>query len=79
LSALFTDDIHFVPHFHKKMKPATKEELKVYNPIKQFEASVMRTKTKYEIVKETGTDKDTSKLVNQSFSDTLAFWIGKNS
>jgi hypothetical protein len=39
----------------------------------------MRTKTKYEIVKETGTDKDTSKLVNQSFSDTLAFWIGKNS
>eukprot|EP01080_Neovahlkampfia_damariscottae_P007834 gene7834-12308_t len=53
-SPLIQEEVHFKPIHHKKVKNDTKEELKVYNPIKQFETSIVRTKTKHEIVKENG-------------------------
>lgn len=36
----------------KLVRPAVKEELKVYNPIKHFENSILRIKTPYELEKE---------------------------
>lgn len=46
-------DIPETPFKPKKLvKSAVKEELKVYNPIKHFENSILRIKTPYELDKE---------------------------
>ena len=89
-SPLIENEVNFKSVHHKKVKSEKKEELKVYNPIKQFETSIMRTKTKYEIVKENGDQKESKsevvrstkkkkkkKIKNEFF--LKAIWFRKNS